>query len=615
MHATRRSGAVSRGLVAGFAVLAASVGMADTAFAQAAPRVPRTIEDLITSSPRSDVSLPPAAAATPAPAAAMPGAAATPAEPVPALAATLTEHELPVATALQGALATPPADRTALPVFDATRRLYRARGFAPAWLNDGAIGERAQALLEMFEQSADYGFTPADYRVGELRALGSETSPDRVAQFELMLTRSVLRFAVDIQGGRISTINIPREARPQSRAIDGGATLATAASAADPRAALLALAPQTPEYTRLVAALRREREIAAAGGWPTVPTGPTIEPGAQDPRVAALRARLAPFDGATPAGPGVNANLYDPELVTVVKRFQRRHGIAEDGRVGRLTVASLNQTAEWRVQQILVNLDRLRAMPARGDVPEIVVNIPEFRVRVFEGNNEVINMAAVVGRDSRPTPLLSSRVVEIIFNPTWTVPLKVAREDLIPRFRRNAAEMASKGFRMFRGWGAGAEEINVTTFDWASVNPERFGYMIRQDSGPRNALGQMRLTLVNTPDIYMHDTPDRHYFQRDMRALSSGCVRLERPAEMVEYVLRRNAGTAWSQEQIRNHLANNHDRNAVGVARPVTVHLTYVTTWANADGEIQFREDIYGLDGLIARAQEQRPVVVVAQSN
>jgi murein L,D-transpeptidase YcbB/YkuD len=615
MQAARRNRAVSRRLVAGFAVLAASVGVSATAFAQAAPRVPRTIEDLITSSPRSDVSLPPPVSATPAPAAAAPASAAPAAATPDALAPTLTANETPVATALQGALATPPTDRSALPVFEAVRRLYRARGFAPAWLNDGAIGERAQALLEMFEQSTAYGFTAADYRVGELRALASESAPDRVAQFELLLTRSVLRFAVDIQGGRVSTINIPREARPQARAVDGGTTLAAAAAAADPRATLLALAPQTPEYTRLVEALRREREMAAAGGWPTVPTGPTIEPGAQDPRVGAVRARLATYDGAAPASPTVNANLYDPELVAVVKHFQRRHGIAEDGRIGRLTVASLNQTAEWRVQQILVNLDRLRAMPARGDVPEIVVNIPEFRVRVFEGNNEVINMAVVVGRDSRPTPLLTSRVVEIIFNPTWTVPLKVAREDLIPRFRRNAADMASKGFRMFRSWGPGAEEIDVTTFDWHSVNPERFGYMIRQDSGPRNALGQLRLTLVNTPDIYMHDTPDRAYFQRDMRALSSGCVRLERPAEMVEYVLRRNAGTPWTQAAIRDHLAANHDRNAVGVARPVTVHLTYFTAWVNPDGEVQFREDIYGLDNLIARAQEQRPVVVVAQSN
>jgi murein L,D-transpeptidase YcbB/YkuD len=123
----------------------------------------------------------------------------------------------------------------------------------------------------------------------------------------------------------------------------------------------------------------------------------------------------------------------------------------------------------------------------------------------------------------------------------------------------------------------------------------------------------MRLTLVNTPDIYMHDTPDRQYFQRDMRALSSGCIRLERPAEMVEYVLRRNAGTPWTQQAIRDHLNENHDRNAVGVARPVTVHLTYITAWVTADGEVQFREDIYGLDNLIIRAQEQRPVVVVAQ--
>lgn len=593
--------AVARGL---FVSLVAFAGLgADAADAQPARRQtpPRQVERIAPpATPTSLHSRTPAAEVT----------------PVGPLAESLSPAVLPVATALQTALgaagAQTPSDRADAPVLEALRRVYRERGYAPAWLDDGAVGARAQGVIALIERSTEFGFNPADYRLGDLRDLAQASDPQRLAQFELAMARAVLRFGIDMQGGRVSTLNLPVEMRPQARAVDGRATLTEAAAATDPAAYLLGLAPQTPEYARLVEALGRAREIAAAGGWPSVPEGPTIEPGANDPRVGAVRARLAVVDGAAAVGPQGN-NVYDPALQEVVKRFQRRLGIGDDGRIGRLTVRSLNQTAEWRVRQILVNLDRLRAMPPRGDATEIVVNIPEYRVRVFEGPQEVLAMNVVVGREARPTPLLTSRVVEIIFNPTWTVPLKLSREDLLPRLRRNPQEMVDKGFRVYRGWSNAAEEVDIVNYDWHAVRPDRFNFMVRQEAGPRNALGQLRLTLVNTPDIYMHDTPDRHYFARDMRALSSGCVRLERPVDMVEYVLRRNQGIAWNQQAIRETMGNGDIRRSVPVARPIAVQMTYITTWVNPDGDIQFREDIYGIDQQIIRAQEQRPVAVVAQ--
>ncbi|MBL8837483.1 MAG: L,D-transpeptidase family protein [Alphaproteobacteria bacterium] len=592
--------AVARGLLVSLIALA-GLG-ADLAHAQPARRqaAPRQVERI----------------APPTPTSLHAGASAAEVTAVGPLAENLSPSELPIATALQAALGAPtavgPANRADAAVTEVLRRLYRERGYAPAWLNDGIVGARAQGVIALIERSAEFGFSPTDYRLGDLRDLSQATEPQRIAQFELAMARAVLRFGIDMQGGRVSTLNLPAEIRPQARAVDGRATLAAAAAADDPAAFLHGLAPQTPEYALLVGALRRAREIAAAGGWPTVPEGPTIEPGATDPRVGAVRARLAVVDGAAAEGPQGN-NVYDAALQDVVKRFQRRHGIGDDARIGRLTVRSLNQTAEWRVQQILVNLDRLRAMPARGDATEIVVNIPEYRVRVFEGPQEVLAMNVVVGREARPTPLLTSRVVEIIFNPTWTVPLKLSREDLLPRLRRNPQEMVDKGFRVYRGWSNAAEEIDIVNYDWRAVRPDRFNFMVRQEAGPRNALGQLRLTLVNTPDIYMHDTPDRHYFARDMRALSSGCVRLERPVDMVEYVLRRNRAPEWTQQTIRETMGTGDIRRSVPVARPIAVQMTYITSWVNADGDIQFREDIYNIDQQITRAQEQRPVAVVAQ--
>lgn len=485
------------------------------------------------------------------------------------------------------------------------RRFYRERGLAPAWLNDAQIGDRARGVIAAIEGVGQYGMNPADYGLERLRALSQGQSAAERAQFDLAMTAAVLRLGTDQQGARLTGLNLPVEARTQARSVDPVATLLAVAQSDNPGEALQRLGPNSPEFRRLNEALAQYRDLVARGGWPTdIPdAGRTIEPGQTDPRIEFIRRRLAVTDGASLEGGAV----YDAALQAAVRRFQRRHGFNEDARIGRLTIRSMNISAETRMRQIEVNLDRLRAMPPRSGGTEIYVNIPEFRLRVYEGDTVAMEMRVVAGRPERPTPILSSRIVEIIFNPTWTVPTKVAREDLLPRFRRNPQDMVDRGFRVFAGWSSRAQEIDVASYDWRSVTEAQMNrLMVRQDSGPRNALGQMRLTLTNTPDIYLHDTPDRGYFLRDMRGLSSGCIRLERPSDLVEYVMRHNR-PQWDQTRIRDTIRDGDERRSVPVARPVPVHLIYVTSWVTPEGEMNFREDIYGIDQMIVRGLAQRP--------
>lgn len=482
---------------------------------------------------------------------------------------------------------------------DAVRRFYRSRGWAPIWVSAGAIASSVGPVIDALEAAADHGLNPADYRAADLRAMLAATEPQRLAAFDVLLTQAAQRYAMDLQGARLSSLSLPRDARHVTRTIDPAHTLLAFASAPDPAAAIAALAPQDPAYPRLVAALARYQQIAAAGGWPTLPADTNLAPGAADPRVAVLRQRLASTDGAALAGPQ-GANAWDQELTEAVKRFQRRHGIADDGRVSGRTVRALNVPVAQRIRALLVNLDRIRATPARTNGPEIYVNIPEARLRVLEGERELIAMHVVVGREARATPILSSRITEVKFNPTWTVPLRNAREDFLPRLQRNPQQFVNSSYRIFRG----GEQIDPTTVDWTQVTPAAFNYTIRQDAGPRNALGRMRLTLPDTPAIYLHDTPERQYFARDNRAASSGCIRLERPVEMVEFVLRHNA-QPWPPERIRQMMDGNETRH-IQVARPIPVHLVYRTAWADANGDVSFREDIYRIDELILRRQEQR---------
>jgi L,D-transpeptidase YcbB len=310
-------------------------------------------------------------------------------------------------------------------------------------------------------------------------------------------------------------------------------------------------------------------------------------------------------DGAAIEPPDASApEHYDPALVEAVKSFQRRHGLVVDGRAGPRTFAAMNRTVDQRIAQVSVNLDRIRAQAPRGGT-FIEVNVPAFELRAVENGETKLEMDVIVGRAQRATPIFSTRVTEIIFNPPWTVPSKLVREDMLPRLRANPQAMVELGFKVFRGWGEERVEIDPRAVDWRKVSPRGMPYSMRQDPGPKNALGQVRLTMPNTFDVFLHDTPDRHYFRRTDRALSSGCVRLERPIDLVEWVLRNTPN--WNREAIEAADAEERTRHVPVRGGAVPVHLVYKTAFVE-NGVLQLRDDIYGLDALFVAGIERRPL-------
>jgi murein L,D-transpeptidase YcbB/YkuD len=490
-------------------------------------------------------------------------------------------------------------------------RFYRERDDAPAWLEGGRVGPRARALLARLDELDAQGLAVADYRVAELRELlqqldqgaqGAQgATSEKLAQFDVLFSHAVLRASRDLTGGRIADQRLPVDQRPQLQPIDGFGALTRLSLTEDVATAFFAQAPHSEAYAGLMRALLEYRRLVAAGGWPSVPEGRTLEPNRSDPRIVAVRRRLAVTDGATV--PAQNAERYDADLQAAVKRFQRRHGFNEDARIGRATVAAMNVTAEARLHQVEANLDRMRGFPPPGNDPEIFVNVPEFRLRVMQNGQQLMTMAVIVGREARGTPPLSSRITEIIVNPNWTVPPKLAREDLLPRLQREPEWLTTRNFRIYRR--GSMQEVNIQSTNWRGMSPEQMnGLMIRQEPGPRNALGKLRFTLINTPSIYLHDTPDRQYFLRDQRSLSSGCIRVEQPMELALFILRNNP-TPWTQERIEQLIAA-ADRRSVPVTQSIPVHLVYNTVWVEADGAIAFREDLYGFDDLLARGAETR---------
>ncbi|MBO1074342.1 L,D-transpeptidase family protein [Roseomonas marmotae] len=350
--------------------------------------------------------------------------------------------------------------------------------------------------------------------------------------------------------------------------------------------------------------LMEARALVAAGGWPKVPMGTgTIEPGAVDPeRVPALRARLAAEDPELAATTPFDPEIYDDPLLYAVRRWQSANALEPDGRVGPATLRLLNRPAEQRLTQIRVAMDMRRAMPRPQPGRRVEVNVPEYRLRVLEGEKRLLDMAVIVGKPARATPMLAVTMTTVQFNPPWGVPERNAREDLLPKFRRDPRAMIEKGFRVYQYVGGERVEIDPLTVNWAAVNPERVPYIFRQDAGDSNALGRIKFIMPNSDDIYLHDTPDRHLFNRASRAFSSGCIRLERPMELLDIVL--NGTPDWDRARA-NRVLESRQTTAVGLRRPLPVRLSYQTVTIE-QGKMRLYSDIYGLDAAYAKALDQR---------
>lgn len=473
------------------------------------------------------------------------------------------------------------------------RATARVEAGAPA----GSLAAEARALERLagrLQRLAEDGLDPAAYAI----------PPDALerqdpAAWRAALHRAAAAALADLLHGRVREMPGRADLRRDPARIPLAPWLAELAQAAEPAQVIDRAALATPDAAALRAALARARAVAAAGGWERIPGGApaeTIEPGVTDPlRVPLLRARLAATDPAVARG---ESPVYDTALEDAVRRFQAANGLEADGRVGRLTLAALNRPPEAAVNQLRVALDMRRAAAPPPAERRIEVNVPHQRLAVLDGDRAILDMAVVVGRPGRATPMMRVRMTAVQFNPPWGVPVRNAREDLLPRFRRDPRAMMEKGFRVYGVVDGQRVEIDPTTVDWRSVSANSFPYVIRQDAGDGNALGRIKFIMPNGEDIFMHDTPDRHLFRRPDRAFSSGCIRLEKPMELLDIVMQGMAG--WDRGRVARVL-DSRQTSGASLARSVPVRLHY-TSVVVQDGEVRMRPDIYGLDEAYARA-------------
>jgi L,D-transpeptidase YcbB len=353
-----------------------------------------------------------------------------------------------------------------------------------------------------------------------------------------------------------------------------------------PQASLPTLSPATPQTTE--AAIVQYEGIVARGGWPAIPPADKLRLGVRHPSVAPLRQRLI-IGGDLEPGAGV-ADVFDSFVEAAVRRFQVRHGLTVDGVVREQTFRALTIPAEVRLNQLRTNLVRLRTFSGSLGNRFVMVNLPAALIEAVENGSVVSRHIAVVGKPDRPSPDIQSKIVEINFNPYWTVPVSIVRRDLIPKMQAEPDYLTKNRIRIF---DPHKNELQPQQINWYSE--EAVNYQFKQDPGNFNSLGSIRINFPNAHQVYMHDTPLKNLFGEDFRFHSSGCVRVQNVRELVNWLLSTTPG--WSRAEI-DQVIRNADRKDARVTPPVPLYWVYVTAWATSDGIAQFREDIYNRDGL-----------------
>jgi len=470
---------------------------------------------------------------------------------------------------------------------------YLARAYRSVWTEPA----RVHALLAAVEAVRGHGLDAADFAPARLRAGAVPAAdPDRAAERELLFTDTLAALLFQLRHGKVDPRALYREWNftPPPSPYERAAELARVLQASDLAAAVDAYAPDLPLYRALRAELLAQQGRLAVGDWPKVAAGPTLKPGASSSRVPSLRARLAAAGGA--------ARVLDRALgaylglAQAVKRFQAAHGLQSDGVLGAQTLEALNASPAQRVAQIRANLERLRwvASDLQGD--RLLVDIVGYQADLVLDGQPVWASKVIVGKPARRTPSLRDSVVNLVFNPKWVVPPTILREDVIPGAARNPSYLANRRLRVVDRSG---QTVDPATIDWSGARQSGFPYRVEQQSGADGSLGRIKFSLSNPYVIYLHDTNARALFKRAERALSSGCVRVEKPEELAVLLLADSG--RWSAQALQAALDSGRTRT-VDVGRDVKVLLHYATAALDEAGRVLLRNDIYGYDAAIVAA-------------
>ncbi len=528
------------------------------------------------------------------------------------------------------------------PVLD----FYAERDFAPLWVGDYGLSIRARRLLDMMAKADEEGLEADQYLPASLTSFDDDATlivddEDALARLDVELTIKALRYAHDASAGRVDPNKLTRYNDLKPRPIDATSALAEFQRTVRPDSYLAALHPTHPAYKAMRAALAELRaNLSESAEQAPIPEGRIIRPGMSDPRIAQIRKRLEnmkllqprlepsrnPVDYVSaetddtamdpdyvsmdpvvegPAETGDTAygdtnyagdTVYDDEVVEAVRTFQKHAGIGIDGIIGPRTLAAFNNRSDTsKIEQLVLNMERMRWMPRDFGDRYVLVNQPAFELRVYDDGEVIHTARVVVGKPRNQTPAFSDTIRIVEFNPYWNVPQSIAVKEMLPQLRRDPGYLARQGYQVLNSNG---HVINSRSVNWWRMGGSRLPVRIRQPPGRSNALGEVKFLFPNKHAVYLHDTPAKKLFERNARAFSHGCVRVQNAREFADVLLKPEG---WSPNRIAQAIGNGRNQS-LKLDHKINVHLVYLTAWPDEDGVIRYRNDIYGRDARLERA-------------
>ena len=491
-------------------------------------------------------------------------------------------------------------------------KFYQQRGFSPAWTGKEGILPQARSLVAEINRADQEGLRPDDYHranivslvkeIDRKQAVGETVDAQIWVDLDLLLTDAFMLYSSHLFAGRVNPETIHSDWVVVNPTADLTDILGSALNSNQIARALRDLQPLHSGYFGLKQSLAQYRNIAKKDDRPSVLPGINLRKGDTGISVQRLHERLVILGDLedTEKDP---VDFFDEATELGVMGFQKRHGLKSDGMVGPRTLEMLNIPIQQRARQIELNMERWRWIPRDLGDRYILVNIAGFKLSVIENLHRMLEMRVVVGRPYRRTPVFSAKMTYMVINPYWNIPASLVFKDLLPKIQKNDNYLAQKGIKVFKDWSKGAPEIDPETVDWKKIERQNFPYKLRQDPGPRNALGRIKFIFPNKFAVYLHDTPQRSHFNETHRDFSSGCIRTEKPVDLARYLVRDDH--QWSEEQLSATIEAG-ERTVIELQRPISVHLQYWTVWVDENGRLNFRNDIYDRDRLLDQALKER---------
>lgn len=488
-------------------------------------------------------------------------------------------------------------------------KIYIENTFYPLWVKQFDSTAKVEEMAEFIGETVYHGLIPDEYHyseiVRELEKLKADSTlifdAGYLSRLDLMLTDAWFLLASHLYYGKVAPEKLTAqwEIRRDKPVVPFEANLKAMLTTETVADGFRHLYPSHQGYELMVAEAKR-LSVMKEGDFQIkaeIKNG-SIKPGDSLPAIAEIKRKLE-FLGLYTPDTLTHPDKYDEKLEVSVKKLQEQFGFNTDGAIGKNALKALNMPLEQRINQLYVNMERLRWLPDSLEAINIWVNIAGFTLEAYRGNDTLLSMRIIAGKEYRATPIFNARITYLVFSPSWTVPPTIQRKDIIPELTKDIGYLTKKNMKIYDSKG---NPVDPSTVNWSKSGMK---YTIRQSPGPQNSLGKVKFMFPNKYNVYLHDTPSHSLFSRDERTFSSGCIRIEKPDELAALLLADMPG--WDMERIKQAMNSRAERTVV-LNSPAGVYITYLTAWGNRNGTIHHRVDIYNRDEEMVKALRERTV-------